>query len=124
MSHEEKRARNKAILADSATGKYTAEQLAKKHKVSKQHIYNIRSEARKLEDDKKRRAAVKAIQQIHEERSARPAELQNALDRLAATMIDRDALRKEIIELEKVIEDLIGRNKTLLRVIDRLIAKD
>lgn len=110
MTHPKARARNTAILADLVTGKYTVSQLAKKYNVSKQHIYNTKSEAIKRGEE------IPPIKRETKNKASGPIDAPTDLYTILA-------LRREISDLEKVIEDLIGRNKVLLRVIDRLMGE-
>lgn len=135
MTNPKARERNKAILADSATGKYTAAELAKKYNVSKQHIYNLRSDAKK--QGRLRREKLKEITnhvmqgntttadfiktKAHYDRAK---ETQDLLNRFAESQREVLRLTKMQEDLELVISDLIARNKTLTKVIDKLVQDD
>lgn len=119
MTNPKARERNKAILADSATGKYTAAELAKKYKVSKQHIYNTRSDARKTQESRRDRLAAIAKEVMSDPKPS-TKEKNDLLDKLSSSAMEIGKLARTCDEQKRLIDDLLNRNRTLIKVIDRL----
>lgn len=119
MTNPKARERNKAILADSATGKYTAAELAKKYKVSKQHIYNTRSDARKTQESRRDRLAAIAKEVMSDPKPS-IKEKNDLLDKLSSSAMEIGKLARTCDEQKRLIDDLLNRNRTLIKVIDRL----